>query len=87
MVTLLGRAYDRLAQRVGQIAAVDATPDARTFNEYTWAGDLQDIDEDWAMEILRQTQGASFISRMRDPKPIAAVKRADGTWVIPMSEG
>jgi hypothetical protein len=67
------------------IAVVDATPDARTFNEFPWRGDFQDIDEDWATEILSQTEGASFISRT-DSKPIAAVKRPDGTWVITRSE-
>jgi hypothetical protein len=69
------------------IAVVDATPDARTFNEFMWTGEPQEIDEDWVMDIISRTEGSSFLPRMRDPVPIAAVQRAHGTWVIPRPEG
>jgi len=65
---------------------VDATPDARTFNEFMWTGEPQEIDEDWVMDIISRTEGAAFLTRILKPQPIAAVKRPDGTWVIPSPE-
>ena len=68
------------------IAVVDATPDARTYNEFIWTGEPQEIDEDWVMDILSRTEGAALLTRIQRPQPIAPVKRPDGTWVIPSTE-
>ena len=51
----------------------------------SWTGSLQEIDEDWVMDILSHTEGATFLTRIRRPEPIAAVKHPDGT-VIPSPE-
>jgi hypothetical protein len=82
----VGRHWPRTRTGFWYIAVVDATPDARTFNEFMWTGEPQEIDEDWVMDIISRTEGAAFLTRILKPQPIAAVKRPDGTWVIPSPE-
>jgi hypothetical protein len=69
-------------QDVWFITVVDATPGARTLNEFKWTGDIWDVDEEYAINVILHAQ-PGLADRLDYGEAGAPIRRPDGTWALP----
>jgi hypothetical protein len=69
-------------QGVWFITVIDNTPGARTFNEFAWTGDIWDVDEEYAIQVILHRQ-PDLAGQLTYDQAFTPVRRPDGTWGTP----